>query len=123
MMLGVFNDREARVPLVVRGQSSREQGVAAILDTGFSGFLTLPASVIEALELTWSCRAEGLVGDGTRQIFDLYEGIVVWDDEPREVEIALSQSEPLLGIGMIYSHDVRFQTIEGGLVTIEAIPS
>ena len=33
---GIFNDREARVPLVVRGQNSKEQGVAAILDTGFS---------------------------------------------------------------------------------------
>lgn len=121
MIRGIFNDREARVPLVVRGQNSKEQGVAAILDTGFSGFLTLPAAVIEELELPWSCRAEGLLGDGTRQVFDLYEGAVHWDDKLREVEVALSASEPLLGIAMIYSHEVHFQAIEDGLVTLEAI--
>ena len=121
MIRGIFTDREARVPLVVRGRNSKEQGVSAILDTGFSGFLTLPAVVIEELELTWSCRAEGLLGDGTRQVFDLYEGTVLWDDEPREVEIALSSSEPLLGTAMIYSHAVHFHAVEDGLVTIEAI--
>ena len=43
MIAGVFSDHEARVPLVVLGPNGKEQGIAAILDTGFSGFLTLPA--------------------------------------------------------------------------------
>lgn len=121
MIRGVFNDREARVPLVVRGKNAKELGVAAILDTGFSGFLTLPPTVIAELELVWISRVEGLVGDGTHQVFDLYEGVVIWDDDPCEVEIAVSQTEPLLGMGMIYGHDLRIQAIEDGLVTIEAM--
>jgi len=51
MITGVFNEREARVPLTVRGPNGQSQGVAAIIDTGFSGHLTLPLAIIEALGL------------------------------------------------------------------------
>lgn len=61
MITGVFNDREARVPLVLRGPDGREQGVAAIIDTGFSGHLTLPFAVVEALGLDRLGQGEALV--------------------------------------------------------------
>ena len=121
MIAGVFSDREARVPLVVVGPSGQEQGVAAIVDTGFSGYLTLPVSVIEALELPWLGRGRALVGDGSRQAFDLYAATVVWDDEPLPVQVASTETEPLLGIGMMYGHELRIQVVEDGAVSIEAL--
>ncbi len=120
MIAGIFNDREARVLLVVLGSNGAEQGVAAILDTGFSGFLTLPASVIEALELPWLGRGQALVGDGSHQAFDLYAATIVWDDVPRPVQVASTETEPLLGIDMLYGHELRIQVVEDGAVTIEA---
>jgi predicted aspartyl protease len=68
MITGVFNDREARVPLVVHGPNDHEQGVAAIVDTGFSGYLTLPLEVVEALGLERLGEGEALIGDGTIQL-------------------------------------------------------
>lgn len=106
MIAGVFNDREARIPLVVVGPDGREQGVAAILDTGFSGFLTLPNSVVEALELPWLGRGQALVGDGSHQAFDLYAATILWDGVPRAVQAASTETEPLVGIDMIYGHEV-----------------
>ncbi len=121
MIAGVFSDREARVPLVVVGPNGDEQGVAAIVDTGFSGFLTLPGSVIEALELPWLGRGRALVGDGSRQAFDLYAATIVWDDEPLPVQVASTETEPLLGISLIYGHELRIQVVEDGAVSIEAL--
>ena len=121
MISGVFSDREARLPLVVQGPNGEEQGVAAILDTGFSGFLTLPASVIEALGLPWLGRGQALVGDGSHQAFDLYAATVLWDDSPRTVQVASTETEPLLGIDMIYGHEVRIQIVEDGAVAIEKL--
>ncbi len=121
MIAGVFSDREARVPLVVLGPSGEQQGVAAIIDTGFSGFLTLPESVIEALELPWTGRGKALVGDGSRQPFDLYAAAIVWDDEPLPVQVASTQTEPLIGISLMYGHELRIQLVEDGAVSIEAL--
>ena len=121
MIAGVFSDREARVPLVVVGPNGDEQGVAAIVDTGFSGFLTLPASVIEALELPWLGRGQALVGDGSHQAFDLHAAVIIWDGEPLPVQVAATQTEPLLGISLIYGHELRIQVVEDGAVSIEAL--
>ncbi len=121
MIAGVFSDREARVPLVVLGPNGDEQGVAAILDTGFSGFLTLPASVVEVLELPWLGRGRALVGDGSHQAFDLYTATILWDDVPRAVQVASTETEPLLGIEMLYGHELRIQVVEDGAVAIEAL--
>lgn len=40
---------EAIVPLVVVGAGSRRQQVDAVVDTGFTGYLTLRPSVVAAL--------------------------------------------------------------------------
>ncbi len=123
MIAGVFNDREARVILSVRGPGGEEQGVAPIIDTGFSGYLTLPAAVVEALDLDQLGQGEALVGDGTIQVFELYEAIIIWDDEAIVVEVATAETEPLVGMSLIYGHDLRIEAIEDGAVTIEKLVS
>jgi predicted aspartyl protease len=53
MIIGNVNhDREAIVQLAVLGENQQRQGIRAIIDTGYTGFLTLPPSVIMALDLT-----------------------------------------------------------------------
>lgn len=121
MITGVFNDREARVPLVVHGPSDREQGIAAIIDTGFSGYLTLPISVVDALGLELIGQGEALVGDGTIQVFDVYEATLIWDDEHLVIDVASAETEPLMGMSLVYGHDLRIQAIENGKVTIERL--
>ena len=106
---------------MVLGPNGEEQGIAAILDTGFSGFLTLPTSVIEALELPWLGRGQALVGDGSHQAFDLYAATVVWDGVPRPIQVASTETEPLLGVDMLYDHELRIQVVEDGVVAIEAL--
>lgn len=88
---------------------------------GFSGFLTLPWAVVQALELDRLGEGEALVGDGTIQVFDLYEAILIWDDEPLTVDVATAETAPLMGMRLIYGHDLRIQAIEGGAVTIESL--
>lgn len=48
----VSADREARIRFQVYGTEGREEEVEAVLDTGFTGFLTLPPAMISALGLS-----------------------------------------------------------------------
>ena len=71
MMQGVVNQScEAILPIVVKNNTTT-QLIDAVIDTGFSGFLTLPPNVIAALDLTWKGRDVATLGDGTSCIFDV----------------------------------------------------
>jgi clan AA aspartic protease len=107
--------------LTVRGPNGQSQGVAAIIDTGFSGHLTLPLAIIEALGLDHLGQGRALVGDGSFQVFNVFEAVLIWDEEPLIVDVASAETEPLIGMSLVYGHDLRIQAIEGGKVTIEKL--
>lgn len=58
-------DRTATVPVTIGGRGGAEDiTIAAIIDTGFDGFLSLPMSLITELNLDYvSRRASSLFGD------------------------------------------------------------
>lgn len=43
-----------------------------MIDTGFSGFLSLPSAIIAALRLRWSVSDIVSLGDGSETLFDFY---------------------------------------------------
>ena len=52
MIEGTVNaSREAVVPLTVASPAGRMQPIDAVIDTGFNGFLTLPAALVSELRL------------------------------------------------------------------------
>ncbi len=59
MMQGyVNNNYEAVISLVIRNGNKLKQ-IQAVIDTGFTGFLTLPANMIRELNLSWKYRDRG----------------------------------------------------------------
>ena len=85
--------------------------------------MTLPSAVVNEIGLAWRGSAFALLGDGSLNLVDVYEAAVIWDGNERTVEIDTAETEPLVGTGMIYGHDLRIQAIESGMVTIKAIPT
>ena len=78
MMHGIVNqNREATIRLVVGNANIQRQMIDAVIDTGFTGFLTLPLTVITSLNLQLYSREEGTLGDGSVCIFDLYRSRMV----------------------------------------------
>lgn len=123
MIKGVVNARrEATISLVVRGPNAQEEELEAVIDTGFTGFLTLPPSLIVSLGLPWRGQAQAELGDGSLHQFDVYMATVLWDGQAWTVETDAADTAPLVGVGLLYGYDVRFQMVEGGTVTIEALP-
>jgi clan AA aspartic protease len=126
MILGFVHNREAirqrrgfaNVQFAVIGNQQKKQGIRAVIDTGFTGSLTLPPSVIADLELTWFTQQEGFLGDGSRRTFNVYRGAVIWDGQLRAIEINASDTVPLIGMSLLEGFELRIQAYEGGSVAI-----
>ena len=120
MMQGRVNQNcEAILSVVIRNIDILKS-VDAAIDTGFSGFLTLPLGIIAELDLTWKGRDVATLGDGTSCIFEVYIASIIWDGEYRAIDINESETVPLIGMRLLRGYDLKIRTIEGGLVTIEA---
>jgi clan AA aspartic protease len=115
-------NREATVRLEVRGPNGQQANITAVIDTGFTGFLTLLTALITTLGLPRFGRRQAILGDGNVVVFDVYEVTVIWDNQARDVLVLASDGDSLLGMSMFYGHRVLLEVVDGGLVTIEALP-
>jgi predicted aspartyl protease len=61
------------------------------------------------------------LGDGSQTLFEFYTGIVIWDGQYRMIDIAESETEPLLGLAMFRGYRLQVDNVEGGIVKIEVL--
>ena len=123
MISGRVNEqREAIIQLDILGDNQQRQVIQAVIDTGYTGFLTLPYRIISTLNLTWYMQQEGLLGDGSLRMFNVYEASVIWDGQIKIIEVNESETDPLVGMGLLEGYELKIQASPGGLVTITALP-
>jgi predicted aspartyl protease len=79
VIVGIVQAREPRIRLTIRGFRGRQQEIDAVVDTGYTGWLTLPPAVIAALNLRWRSFGRGILADGSVSAFDIFQARVVWD--------------------------------------------
>ena len=114
--------REAVLRLSVLGTDEQRTEIEAVLDTGFTGYLTLPAAIVEELALPSRGAREAVLADGSTVVFEVYRARVVWDGEPRGVQVLSSEGTALVGMSLLHGHEVRISVAEGGNVVIERLP-
>ena len=93
----------------------------AVVDTGFSAYLTLPLSLIEQLSLKRTGTMPIYLADGSRREADLYEANVNFNGRWTRVEVENTDGECLLGMDMLYGYQICIDAIEQCGVTIEAL--
>ena len=99
-----------------RGEGLRHYD--AILDTGFTGFLVLPESVIAELGLTQRGFITLTQGNGEEHRFAFYVGYVSWRGERREIEVLQSIGQPLLGMELLENGHIAVDARDSGAVTV-----
>ena len=117
----VTDDLEATVLLNVLPARGDAKSVTAVIDTGFNGYLTLPAETIEALALSFHSYAEAELADGHTIVLQKFEGEVLWNGLPRAVTILQTQGAPLVGMALLEKHRICIDVIPQGNVTIDSI--
>ena len=119
---GVVRGREPLLRLPVRGFRGRPQEIEAVVDTGYTGWLTLPPSVIGALNLRWRTFGRGILADGSVSSFDVYQAKVVWDGHVRLVLVDEFDATPLVGMALLRGYEYKMQVRARGKVTIKRLP-
>ncbi len=121
MITGMINDsREAVLTIQVQGASGQELEVEAILDTGYNGSLSLPPEVIASLALSARGSRYVTLGDGSTVLLNIYRATVIWDGQPRPVQVMETEEVSLIGMSLLYGYRVILDVVDGGFVTIEA---
>ncbi len=115
------NSYEAIIKVAVGRIGLPKITVDAVIDTGFTSFLSLPLSIITDLGLPWHYRDVGTLGDGSEVVFEIYKAAVIWDAQSQTVDVAASDADPLVGMSLLYGFKVQIEAVEGGTVTIEAL--
>ena len=122
MISGHVNSRrEAVVSLVVRGPHGWEQEIEVVVDTGFSGQLTLPSDLIAELRLPLLGQSRVVLGDGSVILCDVFDGSVLWGGRARQVNVEAADTEPLVGMRMLHDHELAIQVFPGGNVSIRLL--
>jgi len=116
-------DYEAVIYLTVRGPSGDEEHLTAVIDTGFNGWFSLPPELIASLALPWRRRGRAVLADGSETVFDIYEGVVIWDGKPRRVVVDEASTAPLVGMSLLNGYALSVEVRAGGRVTITVLPS
>ena len=114
MIVGIVRGREALVRLTIRGFRGRQQEVEAVVDSGYTGWLTLPPIAIAALNLRWQTSGRGLLADGSVSVFDVYQAKVVWDGRLRRVFVDEFDASPLVGWHSCEALSIKCNCERGG---------
>ncbi|NJL56982.1 MAG: clan AA aspartic protease [Spirulinaceae cyanobacterium RM2_2_10] len=122
MMQGVVNlNCEATIRFVIGNENAQRRVIDAVIDTGYTGFLSLPHEIIVSLNLPWTGVDRGTLGDGSETTFEVYAAIIIWNGENQNIPVNEAETDPLVGMGLLYGYDLRIQAVEGGIVIIEAL--
>ena len=117
----VNSQREAIVAVSLLDAGGAEQPIDAVLDTGFTGELTLPAKLIDDLKLEFFGSRRAVLGDGNEVLMDNYFGSIMWHGRVRRIVVLESEGGPLVGMELLEGSELSLRVEPGGPVLVEEI--
>ena len=109
---------QAWVMIEVAGSDEVFRSTDVIVDTGFTGWLTLPGTVIEQMRLDLYGRRPAVLANGETEVLDLYFALVQWHGQVRPVMVHQAGGRPLMGMALLSGSCLFVDASEGGTVTI-----
>ena len=114
----VFPNREALVAVELLSADGQFQPFEFILDTGFTGDLSLPSGTIRTLLTGRRAQSQVELADGSKPTVYTWQATALWDNETRPVLIVESDGDPLLGMGLLWQNRITLEARPYGSVVI-----
>ena len=111
--------RQATIPIEIRGRGGLFHSLEAVIDTGFSGHLTLDPETIKLLDLRPMRSVDVILAGNLGRTLNAFRGAVLWHDQMRTVRILEASGMPLLGMRLLAGSQLTLQVRIGGEALIE----
>lgn len=118
----VTPNKEAVVKQAVFGPQGQQQEVSAILDTGYTEYLTLPPPMIADLGLPYQYSLPMYLADDNPIRVRVFDGVARWKDQERHIPVQETEGDVLLGMSLLYGARLVVEVLDGGDVTVSEIP-
>ena len=103
----------------LEGPAGETREIAAIIDTGFTGFLTVTPAVAVELGLPSHGTARATLADGSEITFPYYGVAVLRSGRRRYVEGDAADTTPLVGMRLLDGHSLYVEVEDGERVVTE----
>ena len=113
------NILEARISVAVAGPGLEFREIEVVIDTGFSGWLTLPEVTIREMNLPAYRIQQMRIANNRTILMTTYRAVAQW--QGRQIGILVYQTEnprPLLGTAMLEHCRLTVDMQEGGPVAV-----
>ena len=100
---------------------NRPEKIEAVIDTGFTGYLTLPSTLIAHLKLQQAGEQSAILGDENRVVLKRHVAKVLWHGEERDVYVLQAEGGPLIGKSLLHGSRLILDVVTDGDVTIDTL--
>ena len=120
MIIGrVTAERQAVIVVGIRDPGGRVVSVEGVIDTCFSGFLTLSPDIIITLGLPFVEARYYTLGNGSDVEMRLFRADVVWDDQDKTILVVEADDDALIGMELLEGSTLFIDVRTGGDVRID----
>ena len=113
--------REPRLTIAISNGEGEAVPVEAVIDTGFTEFLSLPPSLIRTLGLERGQDMELSTAGGRVIKSPTYSATVDWHGSNRRIRVIALADRPLIGMSLLWDSDIAITARENGRVSVSEI--
>lgn len=120
-MTGQVVSLHALLPVTFRLTGQPDFTIDFVVDTGFTGALTLPLAAVTAMGLPFLEDMRASLATDDEVWLPVHLATIIWDGSEYPVRVIATGKRPLLGTALLRGHELVAQFAENGLVTIDAL--
>ena len=111
--------RRATLPVTFRLPGTGDLQIECVVDTGFSGAITLPLAAIMSMGLTFLKDRRINLANDADVVVPVYIGNILWHGAKYSVKIIASGRRPLIGVALLYDNLLGIDFVDTGIVTVQ----
>jgi clan AA aspartic protease len=109
---------EAIASLRLIGRQGQVEAISAVVDTGFTGELTLPPSAMRDFNYNQFGTYEITLSDGSTVEVQVFEGLIDWFGKKQSILVLQTDSDALLGMKLMRDCRLTMDIVPDGPFTI-----